>query len=442
MVDVSDERTSFVDYHGHKLQATPPRNGIGFQQALRRYGVGNAKLWRLIDEGKVRAGLGRRLTDKRHQVIVALDSLKYARGSTSTRGRKCSIAPPPPDGEPLFALCREFKIHYMTGLRWCEWPEHPALNRRLASGLGQYAHTTRSNQTRRKWGLLASRADFAACVKVLRQPLLCRIGDNPGEWISTNGVFRHDNGRLFLTDAHIGAYPDKYGFPKGKVGRAFDRDGLPRLRLTWPGKGADEAWKVWAYDEAAVTTVGEVRAGKLDGGHWLQEGDIWTDSGKLWYSSTFVARTLKKSIGQMHAFLRRSERVVRHKRVPPGNGNRGRWPVVHHEDEIRPVLGIGGGQAATESGPSKRTVEVGEAFDKMGCVRVGGRTVPVSLGTWKLLRVLAKAREEGRGAFKGEMERAGDSNPVSTLQRFAKLFPETATIQFPGGKAKGGYRLL
>jgi hypothetical protein len=89
------------------------------------------------------------------------------------------------------------------------------------------------------------------------------------------------------------------------------------------------------------------------------------------------------------------------------------------------------------------TTAVDEEYSPAGCVRVAGRPVyPVSKNTWKLLRVLAEARAKGAGVEKSELE-AIDANPLATLRRFMQRCPaDTPTIHFPGGKGKGGYRLL
>jgi hypothetical protein len=74
-------------------------------------------------------------------------------------------------------------------------------------------------------------------------------------------------------------------------------------------------------------------------------------------------------------------------------------------------------------------------------VRVAGRAVPVSFGTFSLLRELAIAREKGEGVELRRLQRI-DSNPYQTLRRFEKKCPiGSKPLDFPGGKAKGGYRL-
>jgi transposase len=104
-------------------------------------------------------------------------------------------------------------------------------------------------------------------------------------------------------------------------------------------------------------------------------------------------------------------------------------------------LRLAGTMTATAKRAPAFTTEVGDAYDEYGCVRVSGKPVRVSEGTWELLRAMRDARTEGRGLSKSDLEKMAPS-ALEMLRRFVQNCPtETTPVTYPGKKSQGGYRL-
>jgi hypothetical protein len=316
-------------------------------QALQKHGLSFYVLKKLIAEEKVRAWPGRR----RRIFVSDSDCRRFAR-SHDSRQRANISAPPPADGKPVDFLVRTFDLTDPTIRRWCAWKIHPALGRKLGSGIGQYTITEKGGRERRCRGLLASENDFATCVDAIKHPLHRRFPGNPGVWIA-KGIFQHDDGRLFFSDAYIAENSKAFGLNRGQLlSQQRYSKMVDALKVIWPTQGGyGQPWTSTVYSSESVQKVLDWREGKADGGHWLIRGELWQDSDGIWYSTKFIATQLAKSltaIGQ----LRRKRRLTRYKTVPNGQHRRrhgGALVVVHHESEVRRLLGIGGPEASAPS---------------------------------------------------------------------------------------------
>ncbi len=387
---------------------------------------------------------------------------------TCTRARLLGDDPPPHDGVPVNSIARELDVDNELIRRWCQWDPHPGLGRKMRSGVGPYTITERTTGKQLQWrGLLVSRSDAEKLVAMVKQPAYKQIPGNPGEWIA-DGIFRHDDGRVFLTGGYALNHKDRFGLWRGAFGRSLvrgdarDRKGesaapVASLLVILPGSRCPNngRWRVRVYAEADMLALAHRRTHKTDG-DWTIDNELWRDAEGLWFSRKHLCRIVPGA--RADTFLREYEqtgRLTRRKYVPlvrrggAHDGKRSARAVVYHESEALPLLRVGGPPAVpvatignTHPPSSDFVVVVGAEYGSGGCVRVGGEVVPVSFGTWKLLRLLAVARDAGSAVTKTEMERI-DANPVATLKRFiAKCPAGVPAVLFPGRKSIGGYRLL
>lgn len=333
--------TEFVIYRGHTLRAKPPSDGTPIRAAAARYGLAHNTIWKLIGSGEVKAGLqphegrgGVSHAGRRWRVLVSRAGLKRVTATKNARLTEKVSHSPPPDGVPVDQLARELEFDGSVIRNWCAMETHPALGRRIRSGIGPYTFTSGNRQIRWR-GLLASRADVTECVQAVKDPLHRRLPGNPGVWIE-DGIFLHDTDGVFFTEKYIRGQ-ERYGL-RGVA--LYQSRHIKPLRVTFPGR---EKWGRLVFSSAALDRLVERRRGKADGGEWLIPGDIWQDGEGLWYSSRLIARRLGRKIGEMHRLLRGKwpSVSVRYKEVPPPAGaHKGGPPMVHHERDIRQLLGI------------------------------------------------------------------------------------------------------
>lgn len=355
----------YVTYHGHKLLAVSPSDGIPLSAAAKRFGMSTTTIWKLIDEDGLKAGLqaprGRSPSQRIPRVMVSRRGLERLAASRNTRRTKEVKGPPPSDGVPVGQLARELEFDPNVLSGWCKKKWHPALDRALRSGIGEYTFTSGTRNMRWR-GLLVSRADATACVNAVRDPLI-RIPANKGVWLS-DGVFQHDDdGELYFTQQYVLSHPGVFGITKRLPHDPSCLKKLRRLKVWFLGT-KKAPWVRQVFARQSLMALAEARKGRVvnnhDGkeviGQWLVPGDLWADGEGLWYSSRLVARRLGRRIQAMHHLLRATG-SIRFKEVPRPAGEKGQPPIVHHQRGIHPLLGIGGespGSAQPEGPPRER----------------------------------------------------------------------------------------
>jgi hypothetical protein len=258
---------------------------------------------------------------------------------------------PPADGVALSALARELHVSRSALDEWCEWEVHPALGRKVNSGVRPPVLEQGIGKRRFRW-LLMSRADAQACVDALRDPLFRRFPGNPGVWIAAErpgfkAVFKHDDGRLFFSKALV---EHRVKLPMMSLSKPVYRDKLEHRNLVYPGvcnSLSQQRWRIDVFSEDSVEDLLLWRSGKVSDGCWLISNDLWHDSEGNWFSSMYIARRLGIPPNNMSHYRcdGRYECLMRRKRVPrdPGDGERrpsGGSIMVHHESEVLPLLGL------------------------------------------------------------------------------------------------------
>ena len=106
------------------------------------------------------------------------------------------------------------------------------------------------------------------------------------------------------------------------------------------------------------------------------------------------------------------------------------------------IIGYWEGTHRKDTSTPPHRVVVPGSFMPHKCVFIDGERSPVSKQTFNLLHLLSTARQEN------SIVRLTDIQAIcldarKVLTRLKKKLGESAeVIQFPGGKGKGGYRLL
>lgn len=344
----------------------PPQDLLPITTAGKVCGASYETVRKLITAGQIKAypSTGqcgsRRGTHPCKQVSVArLAAILLARG---TRTNLKPTNAPPPDSEPIYILAKIFKVTPQTLQRWCELEVHPALGRKVSSGVGPCIVEAKNGERRRWRGLLMSRADAQVCVDAHRDPTFREIPGNPGMWISaqrTDGhikaIFKHDDGRLFFSAAIVG---QRLQIAPTYLSQSCYREKLEKLQLAFPGPHGSglrgKPGQLNAFSEASVDGLALHRSGKQSDGCWLTTNELWNDNEGNWFSSIMIARQMGIELVGL-ANLRRDGYLTRFKRVPRDPGGqvraRGGSIMVHHESEVLPLLGRPG----TASGPALET---------------------------------------------------------------------------------------
>jgi hypothetical protein len=380
--------------HLSLLQARPPQDGIPFNDAIKLFRLANQTVWKLIKAGDVKAGAVGRMT-----ILVSRGDCERAVADAATRGRFAGA--PPEDGEPVDNLAREFEIHNATIRDWCRWKTHPGLGRKLRSGTGQYEIEV-SDGRKRSWrGLLASRADVKACVDAIKKPFHRAFPGMPGVWIA-DGIFRHneDDKKLWFTEKYVYDNRQKYGISPRSLGLSCYRSKLDPLKVTWPRPGPRERWTVTVFSEESLARLVDWRNGKVDSGSWLKDGLLWKDAEGIWYSSQQLADMSKQPLAKIHDVFRDSGLVTKFKLVPSAHksGRGGRSAMVHHESDIRTLLGIAEEKAPEPSSKLNPKNDTERAILKLvESTRLPGHAIASRLGLEfnHVRRVLARMRTNG-----------------------------------------------
>ena len=356
-------------------------------QAEEKYGLRSPTIWRLVDEGKLRVGLGPPIGRDRHLILVPERSLVRHVKATTTKNLPRTPGEAPPDGVPVDRLAG-------TGNRG----RHDENMVQVGSPPGpRPAHSERHGPIcdRRRDRLSTALARFACFTGrwrhlryVYRNPVNRSrpIPGNPGHWIG-EGIFQHDTGSLFFTERYIRQHRSRYGLFKGELHNP-KYQGPPSARrivmltVTWPGACCPQlgAWKVTVFAKESLDRLVQRRSGKIDGGELLTPSEIWTDAEGLWYSSTWIAERKKCNPKQVHK-LRELGALTRMKLVPTVNqkGKPSAPVMVHHESEVRPLLGIGGGFVSrSPAGPAdpRRGAVAGVTQTCFGNCSSAGNTRP------------------------------------------------------------------
>jgi hypothetical protein len=297
-------------------------------------------------------------------VLVSGSSCRRLLRNTTWRGNRRLLGPPPDDGVRLSVLEKEFKKRSQLLELWCTWDPHPALGRRIRTGWGEATYVHKNGRVIRWRGVLASRSDMGKCVEASKSPLLRRFPGNPGEWMA-EGIFQHDDKRLFFSRAYIKKHNDRFHIDVDELSQSYYRKRVDELQVTWPRRG-EWRWRLFVNSADSLARLNEWRAGKLDNGLWLVPGELWTDAEGLWYSSSWLDKTFGSPPGTNHRSLKFRDRglLTRFKELP--RGGKRRAVIVHHEDEVRPLLGVPGApSAATPKRPrKKREREKHEEWDR------------------------------------------------------------------------------
>lgn len=340
--------STHLDRMGQEFGFTPPRDGLHLNRIRQKYGLRSAATLRLCRRHKLRCGVGPYLAIRKNGDRERRKGLLVSRRDLAAT---IQTTPLPHDGVPLNQLARELGIHSKGLERWCVWDPHPAIGRKLQSGFGEW-----NGGPRKLWTTLVSRADAAACVEALRSPLHRPFHGQPGIWIA-EGIYRweHDNvSDLAFTDRYI---EEHYEVREENL-RGFRKRGrLHRLELVYPTPSRTGAWKVVGTWEKDLKGILSYRAGVLSGGGWLVEGELWRDEEGLWFSSFYIARQLVAAgklipasdekddlslcAGRALSKFRETGVLTRYKEVPRNwTKRRGVPPIVHHESEVGPLLGL------------------------------------------------------------------------------------------------------
>jgi hypothetical protein len=234
-------------------------------------------------------------------VLVSGSSCRRLLRNTTWRGNRRLLGPPPDDGVRLSVLEKEFKKRSQLLELWCTWDPHPALGRRIRTGWGEATYVHKNGRVIRWRGVLASRSDMGKCVEASKSPLLRRFPGNPGEWMA-EGIFQHDDKRLFFSRAYIKKHNDRFHIDVDELSQSYYRKRVDELQVTWPRRG-EWRWRLFVYSADSLARLNEWRAGKLDNGLWLVPGELWTDAEGLWYSSSWLDKTFGSPPGTNHRSL-------------------------------------------------------------------------------------------------------------------------------------------
>jgi hypothetical protein len=385
-----------IEYHGHKLRATPPGNPIAMRAAARKYHVSLERVWEAIDAGELLAGL-EKAPSGNTRVVVCRYRANQIFGTDGESGA-------PADGVPIKQLARDLTkhlesllgkkgarvVHPNRLLAWCDWDPHPALGRKIWSGDGTYTITESSGKTRQGRGILISLADATLCVEIVAKPTNRPIPGNPGEW-RAEGIFQHQGGGLFYTERYVHEHPEKFKFSENALFNPAYFDQFEKteiLKVVWPGKrgsdrngGAEDRWKVTVFSAVAIERLNKGGDDSGDG-RWTVDGEIWLNKRGRWYSTKYIAREGDKSNEQIRR-LRLSGILSDVIDVTLGKEPDGTKPgvkadsfkrpgkvSVYHESQVDPLLGVGSGAESR----GRRELEKHKTWKKWfaGGKRAGG----------------------------------------------------------------------
>jgi hypothetical protein len=333
------------------LRAEPPRDGIPMYVAQRLYGINAKTQWKLIDEGSLLAGIGHSRYGKR-SVLVSRSGVKRRRSRVASRGEGRLGDSVPADGVPVHQLAREFGIFKgmskNTLREWCEWETHPGLGRKMRSGIGPSVFTRSGGREVRWRGLIVSRSDATACVKLLTKYINEDIPGNPGKWIQ-DGVFMHNNRRVFFTEEYVRTNRADLRVSQNALLRSYFKWlKSDCLTVTLPGASNHSIglWRVVVFSVESLDRLGARRQGEWEDGRWDVHGKVWRDPDGVWYSSKLLGELDKLTRDKVQYKYRSSDGLVRFKSVPLSKPNGGKQfggtAVVHHIDDVDKVNGSNG----------------------------------------------------------------------------------------------------
>src|SRR5262245_27734552 len=270
--------TRTIRGHTHSLPAKPPIGAIPLQVASRRFHRSTTKILELVRDGKVRAGWGtKRGRPNDWQIFVsALDLKRESTASNAKRkakkdedqdktkrpGSPGAGRPVPADGEPFAKLAKDFDIPESVIYGWCMMKKHPGLGgRRVHCGDGEYEVSMNDGprfkipRKRLQRGPLASRADIATLVAMIKNPLRRKYAGNPGRWQSKD-CFQHDDGRICWTETAISDDPEQFGLaPRAIYNHPVEPNKVKRvnpIRVVWPAANRGEHWYRLVWPEPAL----------------------------------------------------------------------------------------------------------------------------------------------------------------------------------------------
>ncbi|VTU02453.1 unnamed protein product [Gemmataceae bacterium] len=376
-------------YRGRVVPTEQPWDGIPMAVAARHHHIAPDTLWKLIDAGDLRWGLGSRRRRRngswftvncvlvsRAGVVRATQTLNTAR----TRPLDATTEAPA-DGEPVSKLAGDFGVGEDSIRAWCGWDSHPALGRKVTSGTGTFGIAVSDGRQREWRGLLVSRADVGACVAAKNDPCHYQFPGNPGEWLA-EGVFQHADGRLFLTEAVVVAKKKTFGLARGMLRLPVYRKAVEVLPLAWPKRGRGDRWSVLTYSRNDLLKLVEARGGKTADGSWLVPG-IWADADGQWFTCEFVVgkgkvKHYELSRARQDGSPLRGVELRHFKRVPRKGA--GSSPIVHHQSEAMPLMGLRSPAPPPGALPMSPAFHPVPAFDRpIPVIVVGPKALEVTI---------------------------------------------------------------
>jgi hypothetical protein len=329
---------SYVDYKGHRVEPKPPSDGIRLEQALKQYHISVRYVWRLSDRGELLVGVGKPLHSGNREIFVSRRSLQRHVRTRSTSGRDMTCQQLPEDRVPVDALARELGVAPQLLRRWCRWRIHPGLGRQMRNGIGNYTYQNKLGRQVHHRGLLVSRSDATTCVDMFKDPIDKRIPGNPGKW-TDRGIFTHENGDKYVTVNYLMSHKREYGLYERVFGKEWAREKLRSLTVILPGR----RWRVKVYLRSDAEAARTRRLGKIDGGEWIKDNEIWQDAkGELWYSSAYLCRELGITYNRFYYDYHMSGKLSLWMFVLPKAVNTARLAGrarVYHQSQVRPLLG-------------------------------------------------------------------------------------------------------
>lgn len=419
----------------------PPHDGIPIERVIRDFHKGYYTIVKavLAGAGKLKAGWARRQFGGQQGAVDCI--LVSARGCRRLWGSPDQPADAhsaiADDLEPVTRLAEEFKVSRNTIVTWCSWKTHPILGRRIRSCCGTWSVTT-AKKHRRQYSdsLMASRSDVKKCVEALHQrPTGARFGDNPGMWAyvqepsgkngsknrssrkprydGIKGTFKHDNGRLFFTQA---ALVEMYGWQRSYFTKRCYKSRLEALDVILPGVATQtqmlrkhrSGWRIRVYSQDSAATIEERRKGKLVGGCWERvqavgndEYVVWHDADGLWYALQHIANKLGVPDWRITNWLQyeaRDRYPLRSKLVPRPQGQErfdkesrrkgDRDARVIHQDHVDPLFRlVEAGKTIAFSGGKPVVVEA---------AKTGSRGFGPTQITWEIGTKCYELMKEGK----------------------------------------------
>jgi hypothetical protein len=356
-----DIARKFTEYRGYRVLSSPPADAISMELALKQFHISPDRVLSLGHEGKLVVGVGKQLPLGKREIFVSHRSIKRYTVRFSTNGGALTVGAMPADGVPVDQIARELDVKPVLLRRWCGWKIHPGLGRQIKHGHGAYTYRNQLGRTVHHRGLLVSRDDASKCVATFRKPEHKQIGDNPGQWL-TRGVFQHCDGRLYYTRAHILEHHDAFGLKESSFNENWFKDKVKPLSVIWPGTKKPDPrgkWRLNVYAQLEVEAASKRREGKIDGGRWLVDNEIWQDADGLWFASLHICRQLGIDFNKFYYKYHTCGILSNRKTVTPKiktGKQAGMWggrATVYHESQVRPLLGVSNTSPVKPRSPSK-----------------------------------------------------------------------------------------